>query len=427
MPPRPSTRAPAAGRLDLWVAAALWAVVLVPPLVLVPTAVDSFRLPKLLAAETLGLVSLALLAGRLRALPAIEPRRLWRSPAFLAVAPLLAVAALGLAATAHPEHVRAALASFAIGAACLVGWSLGLGAAERRRFATAAAVPGTLLALIAVLQYHQVFQPFGFVRGERGRLAVTSLAGNSGDAGAFLAFAALCAQAGAFAAAGRRRWLWAGAALLCGYGLVATQSLTAVVAAIGASLVYWLALLPRRRALAVGAIVLLLAGVGVVATAPLRERVAAMGTALREGDWGFASSYRLDGWRAALWMLSRHPWTGVGQGAYVTEFAPAKLDLLSRGVGFSPLPGIATFEHAHSEFLQVAAETGLPGLLALAWGLALLARAAWRRAGEERALAAAGLVLFLLLAVGHFPFRLALVAYPALLFLAWLLRPPASL
>src|SRR3712207_7132617 len=46
---------------------------------------------------------------------------------------------------------------------------------------------------------------------------------------------------------------------------------------------------------------------------------------------------RLDGWRAALWMVREHPWTGVGHGAYRPEYVPAMNHLLDRGVQMYPL------------------------------------------------------------------------------------------
>jgi hypothetical protein len=46
-----------------------------------------------------------------------------------------------------------------------------------------------------------------------------------------------------------------------------------------------------------------------------------------------------------------------------------------------------------------------------------------RGAGEDQGLAVAGVAALAILSLAHFPFRIALVGYPALLFLAWVLRP----
>jgi O-antigen ligase len=405
---------------------AVWSVMLVPPLLMVPTAIEAFRLPKLLAAETLGLLSLVALAWRLRGVPRVGLEELWRSPVVLTAVPLVAVASLGLATSDHPEHVLRAVVSLWIGAACLLGWTWGLTRGELERGLTVAVAPGLALASLGILQYQGGFQPFAFagLRSET-RLTVTSLAGNAGDLGAYLAIVCLIAQERAARAAGRGRWLWAAAALVCAGGLVASQTLTALLALAAGSVLFWLLLLPRRRAWAAVGLAALVAATLVTAAAPLRQRLLRTGRALWAGDLGFVLTHRLDGWRAAAWMLARHPWTGVGHGAYVTEYSPAKLALLERGARFAPTYGTATFEHAHSEYLQVAAETGWPGVAAVTWGLGLLARQARRRpAGAPRALAVAGLALLGTLAAAHFPFRLALTGYPALLFLAWLLHDP---
>jgi O-antigen ligase len=127
-------------------------------------------------------------------------------------------------------------------------------------------------------------------------------------------------------------------------------------------------------------------------------------------------------------MVRRRPLAGVGLGAYAAEFGPAKLALQDEGVEFPAETYHAAFDHAHNDVLEVAAELGVPGFLALLWGGAVVARQAWRRgrdpAGrDERAWTAAGLALLAVLALAGFPFRVALVAYPALVFLAWVLRP----
>jgi O-antigen ligase len=157
----------------------------------------------------------------------------------------------------------------------------------------------------------------------------------------------------------------------------------------------------------------------------LRQRVVEKARVLAQGDWNELLSGRLDGWRTALWMLRQHPLTGVGHGAYRTEFAPAKLALLDQGVRFYTGLMEVGFANAHNELLETGAEWGIPGLLALAWALWVLL-AALRRAGrapEDRALALAGTAALGVLSLAAFPFHIALVAFPALLFLSWVLSP----
>jgi O-antigen ligase len=188
------------------------------------------------------------------------------------------------------------------------------------------------------------------------------------------------------------------------------------------ALVYAFGALPRRRLFAGLAAVLILGGVALVTVAPLRSRIAEKVQSISSGDWNALLTGRLDGWRAALLMWRENPWAGVGHGAYRPEFAPAKLELAQRGTRFYERHQQPVFANAHNEFLEVAADLGWPGLLALTWGLGVTGYAALRRAVAEprdRALFCAGVAALGVLSLAYFPFRIALVAFPALLFLAW--------
>jgi O-antigen ligase len=419
----------------------LGALVVLAPFVVVVTAADAFRLPKLLASEWLGLASLLAyaLAATLRGGgdDRVPP---WRRPAVLAVAAVLAAASLGLLTGVQAGRTREALADLWIAGACLAGWSLALPARRLERFLGATAIPGSLMALLAVLQFHGAFQPFRFTGGEESlRLGVTALAGNPGDLGGFLVLPALVAQSGLLRALRRARsgaGAWGRAALwgltggLCGYGLVASQTLTAMAALAAGTAVFWLLALPARRALAAAAGAVVLAGAVLAAAAPLRTRAVQVAHEAAAGHWNQALSGRLDGWRAALWMFRQHPWTGVGQGAYASRFAAAKLELQAHGVPFYTGHVDPFFANAHNDFLEALAEWGLVGAVALAGALWLLGRALFARgrapsaaeARRARAFAWAATLAAAVLAAGHFPFHLALVAYPYLLFFAWVFR-----
>ena len=494
--PAPAER-PLAERLALL---PLWLLAVVPPLYFVPSAKDPFRLPKLMLAEWLAIASLVPLAWVLRRVEVVRWRDLWRQPAIRALLPLLAVATAGLATSAHPLHVREALADLWIGAACLVGWSAALPARRLERVLVGLLLPAAALAVIGILQFHGL-QPLAVAPALGGaRYTVTSTAGNTGDFAAFLVLPCLVAQwrlargaaaasAGSTAAAGgtgerdaagggRRRggwWGWLVAALaLCAYAIAVTQTLAALVALLLGSLILWFGSLRRGGAglrwLAAACVAAALLAAGAVAAVPaLRGRVAEKVSLARRGEWNHVLTGRLDGWRTALWMLERHPWAGVGQGAFRAEFVPAKLALLDRGAAF--LSGEQqNFVNAHDEPLEVGADLGVPGLLALAWALVVVTAAARLRTaaaaddmprvpaaggasrvaaaggashapaaagdpdggpahgalGADGAFAAGGLVALGVLCLVDFPFRVALVAFPALLFLAWVLRPAAA-
>jgi O-antigen ligase len=406
-----------------------------------PVAKESFRQPKLYAAGWLALASLACLAWGLRRVERIGPADVWRLAAARIVLPMLAVATLGLAFTRHPLQVRAALIDLWIGAAALVGWSAALPADRLLRLLRGLLWPAFLLALLGIVQYHGVWQPLELATVQEGsRLAITSLAGNPGDLAEFLVLPCLLAQdllrrrlRGGEGGWGSPAALGTALALAAAiYAMLLTQTLGAVAALLAGSLVLWGAGVPRRRLallLAGGAV----AGVLVVAVvSPLRLRLLEKAEEMGRGHWNSVFTGRFDGWRAALWMCERHPLAGVGQGAYQAEFVPAKLALIDRGAVFFPgLTRGSNFANAHNEILETAADWGIPGLLALGWGLWVLLGALRRKPGDdggdgdgdgERALAWAGVVALAVLSLVDFPFRVALVAFPAVLFLSWVLR-----
>jgi len=409
--------------------------VVAAPFALASVAKESFREPKLLAGEWLALASLTCFAWGLRRVETVRLAEAWRLPALRLIVPCLLVATAGLASSHHPLQVRNALADLWIGAAALVGWSVALPAARLERLLRLLLWPASLMALVGILQYFG-FQPLALAGSQRGgRLAITSLAGNPGDLAAYLVLPCLVAQLNLIrrlrageAWASPRVWGTALALAVSLYAMLLTQTLAAVAAVLAGTLLLWMSQVPRRRAAMLlagilGALVLL-----IVAVPPLRLRVMEKAQALADGNWNWLVTGRLDGWRTAAWMLREHPLTGVGQGAYRAEFAPAKLALLDQGVKFFPGLKETGFANAHNELLEAGAEWGIPGLLALAWALRVLLAALTRggRAGrrpEDRALAWAGTAALGVLSLVDFPFRIALVAFPALLFLSWVLSP----
>jgi O-antigen ligase len=439
-PPRSprSPRSPQPG-LDLRLGTFfLWLLVLLPPFLFASMVKESFRQPKLLASEWFALASLACLAWGLGRVGTVRPADAWRLPAVRIVLPALVIATAGLATTRHPFHAREGLIDLWIGAAALVGWSAALPAPRLRRLLEGLLWPAAALALIGIVQFHGIWQPLDLVNLDPGsRLAITSFAGNPGDLGAYLVLPILVAQDAlrrrltAGERTDRRGVLAAwGAALAlaaCLYALFLTQTLAAVAAVALGTLLFWSARLSLRRALIALAAGTLLAALLAVAVPPLRHRIAEKARQAANGDLNGVLTGRLDGWRTAVWMLRQHPLAGVGHGAYRAEFVPAKLALLDQGVSFYPgLTQSSGFANAHNELLEAGADWGIPGLLALAWGLWVLLQALRKggRAPDERALAWSGVAALAVLSFVDFPFRVALVAFPALLFLSWVLRTP---
>lgn len=417
-PPAPRPAASIASRLgELFV----WAVMILTPFLFMPGK-ESFRLPKLMAAEWLGLASVLCLAWNLRGVEG-GLREAWRLPAVRALVPVLVIATAGIWTTAHPLQVRDALFDLWIGAACLIGWSTGLERSRLERLLRGLLWPAALLALVGILQFHRLWEPLGLAGTQWDpRLGITSFAGNPGDFSAFLVLPFLIGLWIFPSLRSSGRWMTGIAMALCLYALALTQTLASLAAvAVGVVVLLWLRL-PRRVALAGLAGGAVLAAVLVLAVTPLRERVAGKLRGLAEGDLNEVLTGRLDGWRAAVWMTEQHPLTGVGHGAYLPEYAPAKLALLDRGVKFLPGQNTPMFSNAHNEFLEVGAEWGIPGLLALAWALWVLFGAVRRAPERDRPLVASGLAALAVLSLAYFPFRVAILAFPAILFLAWVLR-----
>ncbi|HID86926.1 MAG TPA: O-antigen ligase domain-containing protein [Anaerolineae bacterium] len=86
-------------------------------------------------------------------------------------------------------------------------------------------------------------------------------------------------------------------------------------------------------------------------------------------DENFATIERLAHWQAALGMWRDHPWLGVGIGNYVAAYPRYALPRWDDPLG-----------HAHNYYLNIAAETGLVGLVAYLLFLAAAFWQTWRAA-----------------------------------------------
>jgi O-antigen ligase len=133
------------------------------------------------------------------------------------------------------------------------------------------------------------------------------------------------------------------------------------VAAIGAMIAF----APRRWWMGVGlvsiavALVIGLSSAGLL-PASIGERLADAGDILQIrdvrgaaiNDANYALIERQAHWQAAINMLTEHPWTGVGFSNYQPVYEQYRLLNWPMPLG-----------HAHNIYLNVAAETGIPGLM----------------------------------------------------------------
>lgn len=429
-------------RIAAWVIALL---LCITPLLVLSGAKEAFRLVQGLAAGWLGLASLLALVWAMHAGGSVGAATLWRQPAVRALVPLSTIVAAGGFFTTHPAHFHASFADFAIGAACVIGWSLALSAATLRRLLAWTIPPALIVALLGLDQVMGLFGALDWMQlaPTTDRLRMTSTVGNPGDLAALLVLPLLVGVSRWRAASPRARWALGGALAV----MFVTMALTATLAATAAVVVggaVWLSLSVLRgrgvwRPVAGALAVIVVASAAVAMATPLRTRAMEKAAQLAGGDLNAVLTGRLDGWRGAVEMLRQHPARGVGQGAFRAEFADTRLALTDRGVTFYPGQTQVILATPHNEALSVAAEQGLPGLVALAWAIWCLWMAARRIADgdvdgdgagdgdpEARALAWAGLAALGLLAAVSFPLHVPAVAWPWLLFVAWLFRAAAA-
>jgi O-antigen ligase len=83
------------------------------------------------------------------------------------------------------------------------------------------------------------------------------------------------------------------------------------------------------------------------------------------------STYRVGAWVAAVEMITDRPWLGHGLGSYANDGLRHRLNAEIRLKTRLEQPLGSTFTQAHQEALQLAAEVGLPAILAVITALGL--------------------------------------------------------
>lgn len=90
-----------------------------------------------------------------------------------------------------------------------------------------------------------------------------------------------------------------------------------------------------------------------------------------------SAGVRLEIWKAGAWMLRANPWIGVGVGQFAVEYPRFRSAEEYRLSHSFPGGGYREVEDAHSLWVQIAVETGVPGVLALLL-LVYVAARLWR-------------------------------------------------
>ena len=105
--------------------------------------------------------------------------------------------------------------------------------------------------------------------------------------------------------------------------------------------------------------------------------------AVREAWERNAGRVRVWDWWVGYEMFRDHPLTGIGLGGYKISFVPYKADFLATPQGAAYEFPIARAAQAHNEYVQVAAELGVVGLLVLAAGIGLVVYLFVRRLSSQ--------------------------------------------
>jgi O-antigen ligase len=292
-----------------------------------------------------------------------------------------------------------------------------VGRSRSIHFLALAIVPAIINAALCVVQELSIWNPFSSRAGLDHHMRTTALIGNPNDIGTYLALPGLAAIAAAATVRGRARLAYAAAAVVIFAGLVASQTLTAMLAFVLSAAVLMFQASWRRAGAAVLVALMAIAAV-IAAYQPYRERIENAVTWARTGEWNALFTNRLTAFAAAAEMIRDRPVAGIGPGTFAWQYMPYKLRAEKRYPELRAAFNRGTnFGEAHNDHLQVAAEYGVPGyviLLAAAVGLAAFSIRA--RGGDDerhrlsRSLGAPVAVCVAVLALAQFPLQLAAVA-----------------
>jgi O-antigen ligase len=378
------------------------------PLWYSPGGADAFRLPKTLLFCLTGIVLTALLVPRSRELVTRLGRPSWLvTVGFFWTAISVFVAA---------DRVKALRSLLVIASVIAVYVSVQvLNQEQRQRLLNAVIVVAILQSCFAFLQAFDFWVPFVWTF-ERAPLpdplamqvAPLALLGNRNDLGIFLvlpflaALALLCKPLRE-----RRHWLILAALVVLTLGIVASRTVTAMVAvAIGALV---LAMRSRRSAV-IGTVLVLAVGAGAFVLSPaLRDRATFFRTQIAQRNFDFVLTQRLAAYVASAEMIAQHPLLGVGAGQFAREYFPHRI------AGAKHWPALLheggseqNFSEAHNEWLQVTAEYGIAGVLLFGALLVHFGRMALRSGSPFlRLFGVPAAVALAVLSLAQFPLRIS--------------------
>lgn len=334
------------------------------PLVFAPGAKEAFRVPKQLLFEAGALMASVLIVFGFSLEQVRTP--LSRIPRSIQIT-TAAVLAWMVVATAASTNLRLSLYP-------LIQWFLAIGwvassvvMASRlrvRRIAPIVLIPAALNATLALIFVLTRWNPIRLPEELDLRASTIALLGNSNDVAAFLIPSMIFAVGFALTHRGLLgRVLASSAGALITAGIVISQSRSGFLAG-GVGLLMITFVLGRKSLKALVFSILAAAAILLAFRPALFGRIHQAGDFLRSGNLDDFFSGRLIAYRTAFQMWLDHPITGVGPGTFRWHYLPYKIQAQQEGIFSSSSPWSAgMFVEVHSDFLQVLAETGLPGFL----------------------------------------------------------------
>jgi O-antigen ligase len=208
--------------------------------------------------------------------------------------------------------------------------------------------------------------------------------------------------------------------LLCVAAMGANRQLTSALA-LGAGIVVVLAVRWRAAWVVWSGAALVLLTVSAALVPPVRALTFAHWPAHDVEGYQHLTTFRLSAWAAAQDMIETRPWLGYGPGTFGAEAQPHRLAAeiaLHERLQVPPLTANA-FVYAHQDYLQLAAEAGIPVLFGTLGALVLLCVGLLRRAvafqGLEETLLLAVLITGAVAALAWFPMQIPFTACVLLL------------
>jgi len=327
------------------------------PLVFQRDPHDLFRLAKTIALriEAILIVAVVLASFLLGArLPKLDRRDPWL------VLPLGAYGVFVLV-TLTSTNYQLSLAALASATATLIVFLATVATARIYGWLLLAVplVAAMVNVILVIVEETGLWMPFGEVKNIPHHLQCDALIGNPNEVGIYLGAALLAALA-----ASRLNILSVVIALILGAGLIASQTLTAMLA-LAAGAFCMLAITSWRIAVRAAIAGAVLAVLLFTLSAPLRTRASHVVHWVSRGEYNALFTERFTSFAAAWSMFIDRPLTGVGPGGFAWHYFDEKIvaeqnypslrSAWNRGVNFGEV---------HNDHLQALAEGGILGYAA---------------------------------------------------------------